>query len=104
MIMTKKIFKSIMAVSAAVLMLGMAFVLGILYRYFGNQLELELKREASYLSEGVELEGEKYLENIRNTDSRITYIDTDGTVIYDSEADACLMENHAHREEVQEAV
>ena len=92
-----------MAVSSAVLLLGMAFILGILYRYFGNQIELELRREASYLSKGVEIEGEKYLENIKNADSRITYIDKDGTVIYDSEADASLMENHAHREEVQEA-
>ena len=87
----------------AVLVLGMAFILGILYRYFGNQIELELKKEASYLSKGVELEGDNYLKSIKNADSRVTYIDEDGTVIYDSEADASLMENHAHREEVQEA-
>lgn len=92
-----------MAVAMAVLVLGMAFILGILYRYFGNQIELELKKEASYLSKGVELEGENYLKSIKNADSRVTYIDEDGTVIYDSEADASLMENHAHREEVQEA-
>ena len=61
-----------MAVAMAVLVLGMAFILGILYRYFGNQIELELKKEASYLSKGVELEGENYLKSIKNADSRVT--------------------------------
>lgn len=102
--MTKKIFKSTVLVSASVLILGIAFVLGILYQYFGKQLDTELAREASYLAYGVEQQGEEYLQQLKNTDSRITYIGEDGTVIYDNEADAAEMENHKDREEFQEAL
>ncbi len=102
--MTKKIFKSTVLVSASVLILGIAFVLGILYQYFGKQLDTELAREASYLAYGVEQQGEEYLQQLKNTDSRITYIGEDGTVLYDNEADATEMENHKDREEFQEAL
>lgn len=101
--MTKKIFRSIMLASALILVLGLAFVMGILYNYFGKQINIELQREAAYLAEGVRLEGPDYLEKIDSHDARITYIDTDGTVLYDSEGDVSLMENHSHREEVLEA-
>lgn len=102
--MTKKIFKSTVLVSASVLILGIAFVLGILYQHFGKQLDTELAREASYLAYGVEQQGEEYLQQLKNTDSRITYIGEDGTVLYDNEADAAEMENHKDREEFQEAL
>lgn len=102
--MTKKIFKSTVLVSSSVLILGIAFVLGILYQYFGKQLDTELAREASYLAYGVEQQGEEYLQQLKNTDSRITYIGEDGTVLYDNEADAAEMENHKDREEFQEAL
>lgn len=102
--MTKKILKSMMLVSVTVLALGLAFVMGILYRYFGEQIGEELKNEAAFLRYGVEQQGMDYLENTSLKKSRITYIDSDGTVLFDSEADADSMENHAHREEVLEAV
>lgn len=101
--MTKKIFKSIMLVSALATALGLAFVMAILYQYFGKQIESELRKEAVFLSYGVEKNGVEYLESISDNSSRITYIAEDGVVLYDSEADAGSMENHAHREEVQEA-
>lgn len=102
--MTKKIFKSILLVSALVLALGLAFVLGILYNYFGKQMNTELKKEAAYLSQGVELQGKEYLENLKSKDARITYVDSDGNVLYDSQADEGAMENHSHREEIMEAL
>lgn len=101
--MTKKIFKSIMLVSALATALGLAFVMGILYRYFGQQIETELKKEAVFLSYGVEKDGISYLEQMEEDSARITYIDAEGTVLYDSRAEAESMENHGHREEVQEA-
>lgn len=101
--MTKKIFKSIMLVSGIVFILGLAFIMGILYRYFGNEIKDELKKEAAYLAAGVENQGKEYLENIRFKDSRVTYIAEDGTVLYDSQAEASTMDNHGHREEVVEA-
>ncbi len=101
--MTKKIFKSIMLVCAVVLAVGLAFVLGILYRNFGRQMRTELTKEAAYLAYGVEQQGTDYLENIKDKRSRITYIDKDGMVLFDNEADASEMENHKDREEFQKA-
>lgn len=40
---------------------------------------------------------------MENTANRITLIDTDGTVLYDNQADPATMENHSDREEFQEA-
>ena len=101
--MTKKIFKSIMAVCTVVLVLGLAFVMGILYRYFGKQISTELEKEASYVAQGVESSGMEYLEKLDGKNSRITLIDQDGSVLYDSQAEASSMENHKDREEVKEA-
>ena len=44
--MTKRIFRSIMLVSAVCMVTGLAFLMGVLYHFFGNQLEKELKAEA----------------------------------------------------------
>ena len=92
-----------MLVSTMVTVLGLAFVIGILYHSFQNQLLGELKNEAVYIAKGVENSGTGYLENLNNLDSRITYVDKSGKVIYDNEADVETMENHNHRKEIREA-
>ena len=102
--MTKKIFKSTVLVSAMILILGSALVMGILYQYFGKQLNGELEKGASYLAYGVEQNGVEYLEHLKQKDARITYIDASGTVLYDSQADVSSMENHSDRKEFEEAV
>ena len=102
--MTKKIFKSTVLVSAMILILGSALVMGILYRYFGKQLDGELEKEASYLAYGVEQSGVNYLEHLKQKDARMTYIDASGNVLYDSQADISSMENHSDRKEFEEAV
>ena len=102
--MTKKIFKSNILVAAAVLIFGIACVMAILYQHFGKEINGELKKEASYLSYGVEQEGIDYLKQINEKGDRITYIAEDGTVLYDNMADVESMENHSERKEVQEAL
>ena len=102
--MTKKIFRSIMLVSAAAMVLGFAFVMAVLYGSFEKQLNKELGKEVTYLAKGVEKEGVQYLQDLDFKDSRVTYIDQDGTVLFDSKADAQEMENHSDREEFQKAL
>ena len=101
--LTKKIFKSTMLVCALVLAVGLAAVMGILYNDFDGQMRKELSKEALYLAYGVEQQGVDYLKNIKDKNSRITYIDQDGTVLYDNKADAAEMENHSDRKEFQKA-
>lgn len=100
---TKKIFKSTMLVCLVVMTMGLFMVLGILYGNFGGQLQRELVKEAAYLGYGVEQQGAEYLQNVSDKNSRITYIDQDGTVLFDNEADVSEMENHKDREEFQKA-
>jgi two-component system, OmpR family, phosphate regulon sensor histidine kinase PhoR len=100
---TKKIFKSIMFVCALVLAVGLAAVMGILYRNFDGQMRKELSKEAAYLEYGVEQQGLDYLKNIKDKSARITYIDQDGTVLFDNEADVSEMKNHSDRTEFQKA-
>ena len=101
--MTKKIFKSIMFVCALVLAVGLAAVMGILYRNFDGQMRKELSKEAAYLTYGVEQQGVDYLKNIKDKSARITYIDQDGTVLFDNEANVFEMKNHSDRTEFQKA-
>lgn len=101
--MTKKIFKSIMFVCALVLAVGLAAVMGIIYSNFDGQMRKELSKEAAYLAYGVEQQGVDYLKNIKDKSARITYIDQDGTVLFDNEADVSEMKNHSDRTEFQKA-
>lgn len=101
--MRKKIFRSIFIVSVTVLLIGMAFLLGVLYNYFGAGLEGELHNEAGYLSVAIEENGPDILNRI-DTDERITLVDSSGKVIYDNQADPSKMENHLEREEIAEAL
>lgn len=92
-----------MLVSSLITVLGLAFVVGILYHYFQGQLMGELKKEAVYISRGVESAGTDYLKKLNDEESRITYVDESGKVIYDNEADVESMDNHGHRKEIREA-
>lgn len=92
-----------MFVCALVLAVGLAAVMGILYSNFDGQMRKELSKEAAYLAYGVEQQGVDYLKNIKDKSSRITYIDQDGTVLFDNEADISEMKNHSDRTEFQKA-
>lgn len=101
--MIKRIFKSTLWVSLLTLFCSMLIIMGVLYRYFDNQLMKELENEANYVSTSVELLGEVYFEDL-HTQNRITWIDDAGDVLYDNVANRESMENHSDREEYKEAV
>jgi len=102
--MTSKIFKSILSAVIAVLMASLIIITGVLYQYFGNVQESQLKDELSLAANATEQLGESFLENLDSDRYRLTWVDPDGSVIFDSHADAGAMENHADREEIKEAL
>ena len=102
--MTSKIFKSILSVAIAVLMASLIIITGVLYRYFGNVQEAQLKDELSLAADATEQLGEQYLEGLDSDRYRLTWVGADGIVLFDSHADAAAMENHANREEIKEAL
>ena len=102
--MTRRIFYSIVSVALAVMLASAAIILWVLYGYFQSQFLQELRNEAQYIAQGVEIEGQAYLNSLAPSATRITWIDASGRVLYDNQADAAGMENHLDREEVQEAL
>ena len=102
--MTKKIFKSILIVAGTVLLASIVIIMGCLYEYFSNIQKDKLADELDIAASAVELYGTDYLKNIDSERYRITWIQTDGKVIYDTQAGADSMENHADRQEVKQAL
>lgn len=102
--MNKKIFLSSCLVAFTVLIVSLAMSTGVLFNQFEKQVEQELKEESELIASVVEDAG---VENIADYDfgsRRVTVIGNDGGVIFDSQADASKMENHADREEFKEAI
>ena len=103
--MTRKIFRSILLVAGVVLAAGMVIMTGCLYSYFGGVQEQQLQDELSLAVSGVENGGTAYLERLPAERFRLTWIASDGRVLYDTQVvDVASMENHAGRQEVQEAL
>ena len=102
--MTSKILKSILAVAITVLLASLVIITGVLYRYFGTVQENQLKDELTLAASATEQLGESYLEQLKSDRYRLTWVASDGSVIFDSHADAAAMENHAEREEIKEAL
>ena len=101
--MTKRIFKSIFAVAFAVLLLSLSVVLGVLYKHYSDLQWRQLESELELTKLGLESSGEGYLASITAEDFRITWINPDGGVLFDTQADAATMDDHSLREEILKA-
>ncbi|MBQ2747112.1 MAG: PAS domain S-box protein, partial [Firmicutes bacterium] len=102
--MTKRIFRAIITVAMVVLLACLVLVMGVLYNYFTDvQLE-QLRIETTLAGQGVTNEGESYFEGLDVRGYRITWIDQEGDVLYDTSMNPGDMENHLEREEVKEAI
>ena len=102
--MTKKIFSSIMLTAACVLLASMITTVGFLRDYFGGIEESGLREELGIAAVGVEDDGMDYLAALPDGQRRFTWIAADGSVIYDTKADADSLENHSDREEFKAAL
>lgn len=101
--MTSKIFRSIFTTSLVVLLATLVIITSFLYNYFTNIQINQLKDELSIASVGTEQSGEEYLEALESDSFRLTWVASDGTVLFDSQADEVTMDNHLDREEITEA-
>ena len=101
--MTAKIFRNAFLIGFTVLLACMLLFFFIMYSNYQAQAYDILEIEAEHISEGMQIcGGEEYLSAMQS-DERVTWIAPDGSVRYDSMADADTMENHLKRPEVQEA-
>nr|WP_325184436.1 HAMP domain-containing sensor histidine kinase [uncultured Oscillibacter sp.] len=102
--MTKRIFRSILAVALTVLAVSLVLIVGVLHRYFQAQALDELTSRTAYIALGIEHEGIGYLEDGFPNDCRVTWLAPDGAVLWDNREDPAQMENHADRREVLDAL
>ena len=102
--MTRRIFRAICLVALAVFLASVTLIMGILYDYFSQVQQDQLRIEAGLAARGVEENGAAYFEGLDTQSYRITWIGADGTVLFDSDRDASTMENHLEREEVKQAM
>ena len=102
--MTGKIFRSTLAASLTVLLASLLVITGCLYTYFGTVREQQLQTELTLAAAAVEADGADYLARVRDTAERLTWVASDGAVLYDTRTDTQPMENHGQREEIREAL
>lgn len=102
--MTKRIFRSILLTVSLALVICLAVVMGVLYEYFTHVQTTRLRTQTALIAQGVSNEGAAYFDGLKVDDCRITWVDADGTVLYDDTADASTADNHGSREEIWEAM
>ena len=102
--MSSKIFKAIWLVTLTVFLASLIFIMGAAYSYFSSVQKSQLRVETKLAAQGVTLAGMDYFDGLESGDYRITWIDSDGHILRDNEADSSEMENHLEREEVKEAI
>lgn len=80
--------------------------LTLCYPLFFEHTKQEIKDEATYLSYvfNHHLTDPKSLFKDAQTQTRVTWISADGTVLFDNDASADTMENHLLRQEIQSAI
>lgn len=102
--MNKKIFRSSFIITSVVLLVSLGLMLGVLFKYFEQQILKELRSEAGYIAFAVENEGISYIDYFNNSDKRITIVDANGDVLADTLTEAENLNNHSDRKEIQEAL
>ena len=102
--MRGKIFRSIWLVLVSALTVSFALIVGMLYNHFTKDQLDQLRNETKLVSQAVTLNGMYFFDRLGDTDFRITWITSDGTILYDNEADSHEMENHLEREEIRDAL
>ena len=104
--MRKKIQSSMILVITLTMLIAYAITTLVVYRQTIHIMEGEVRQEADYINVALDTSGESYLKTMDNVhvDTRITLIDPDGKVKYDSKEDDVTLQYHKNRPEVKAAL
>ena len=104
--MKKKILKNMTILIAISMLVMFGLMIILIDQQSRHQMQEMVETEAGYVKLAVEESGISYLsEQTANVSpSRLTLIQADGAVLYDSAEPAEKMENHKERPEVKEAL
>lgn len=102
--MRKKIFHAFLKLSVGLLIiLSVAAVL--IHQFLKTQDEIKhLENFGTIISSAINKHGPDFLKDVPYDWVRITIINPDGSILYDSEVDAKHLDNHLNREEVERAL
>ena len=104
--MRQKILKQVGVLLTVSILLTFLVVSLTMYSKFNGYMHDSVREEAEYIRVAIEeTEGDYLIEIISRlkSDNRISLLNTDGTVLYDSLEDSSAMGNHGNRPEVKEA-
>lgn len=90
--------------SVVIFLLATGLIMLAIFDYFSEAQRQELKFQTSMAAQGVELGKLSYLEGLPLGNYRITWIEDNGQILYDSQPQEQEMENHLNRKEVQQAL
>ena len=102
--MTRRIFNAMLGVTLVAVALCMFFLTAILLPHYESRISTELQVELDYLAQMVEDFGIESLNDFHFDKNRITLIQPDGTVTFDSSVDPATLDNHGNRDEVKQAL
>lgn len=102
--MKKKINLNLIVTAIFTAIITMICMNVINFYLFDKQVKKDLRNTAQTLQETGVFNKSAKIPDISVENMRITWIDTDGTVLYDNENDETVLENHLNRPEVKEAI
>ena len=104
--MRNRIQKSMIFVVTMSLLISYILVTLVIYRQALDILRSELVQEAEYIRAAIDISGEEYFGTMDKVskNTRVTWIDKDGKVLYDTGDDQETLANHKSRKEFKEAL
>lgn len=104
--MKRKIIRSTVAIVATAVILTFLAVTFLMYTHSVELLKKGTENEAETLKAAIDAEGIDFLKNEKlfQDSRRITIVDREGDVLYDSVADADSLDNHKTRPEISQAL
>lgn len=104
LLVRKKIFHAFLKLSVG-LLLALSVAAVLIHQFLKTQDEIKhLENFGSIIASAINKHGPDFLPNGKYDWVRITIINQDGSILYDSEVDTKHLDNHLNREEVEEAL
>ena len=103
--LSRRVFVTIFSISTAAIVVFAIAATWFMQNRLAETTREELANEAQVVATSLNYSDSdiSLLESMGLDDTRVTLVDADGNVIYDSEGDASTMENHADRPEIEDA-
>lgn len=101
--MKKRVFLTVFGTALITVLVCVMLLVGVTYQYIHEETKTQMTAQLDFLADMVESQGKDYLQDLSDSRYRITWIDEDGTVLFDNWTDSSKMENHSKRQEFIEA-